>query len=316
MSLDSHHARRPQLNCPRKTEAFFSEALTRLLGWRRMIFPSGPSAPTPAGGRHRAARGVRKSNGLSAKLERAEGKSMHAAKLRAGTGQSTRQDSRDAGIEAARAAVSRLNGERPALVFVFTSPRFDLAELLAGIRSVTGGATVVGATGSGEIVEGRYLGFGEGVGVLALTAGPYRFGVASASHIRGDLEAAGQRLAQASRAAAGASPHAAVMLLVDSMAGDLQQFVQGIYRVTGPRIALVGAGAGDEQKFKRTLVLHDGAIVEEGAAVIWIASEQPLRVVTRHGWQPIGIPMIVTRVAGTEIVELGGRAAADAYEEQ
>ena len=241
---------------------------------------------------------------------------MHAPRLRAGTGQSTRQDSREAGVEAARAAVSRLNGEPPALVFVFSSPRFDLRELLAGVRSVTGATALVGATGSGEIVEGRYLGFGEGVGVLALSAGPYRFGVASASHIRGGLATAGRNLAQTARAAAGASPHAAVMLLIDSMAGDLQQFVQGVYRVTGPKVAMVGAGAGDEQKFKRTLVFHDNDVREEGAVVIWIASERPLKVVTRHGWRPIGIPLIVTRVAGTEIMELGGRAAADAYEEQ
>jgi hypothetical protein len=39
-------------------------------------------------------------------------------------------------------------------------------------------------------------------------------------------------------------------------------------------------------------------------------------VVTRHGWTPIGIPLIVTRAQGTEIVELGGRQASDVYEEQ
>ena len=236
--------------------------------------------------------------------------------IRAGTGLSKERDSRQAGRSAALAAVAPLGGELPALVIVFTTPLHDLPELLAGIRSVTGDATLIGATGSGEIVQGQYLGFGEGVGVLAMTAGPYRFGVASASHIRADLDRAGQTLAQASQAAAGSSPHAAALLLTDSMLGDLQQFVLGVYRVAGPKVAMVGAGAGDEQKFVRTLVFHDVTIVEEGAVVLWIASQQPLRVVTQHGWQPIGVPMIVTRVAGTEIVELGGRPAADAYEEQ
>jgi hypothetical protein len=234
----------------------------------------------------------------------------------AGTGLSRELDSRLAGRNAALDAVAPLAGEPPALVMVFTSPRFDLAELLAGIRSVTGKATLVGATGSGEIVQGQYLGFGEGVGVLALTAGPYLFGVASASHIRADLDRAGQSITQASRAAAGASRHAAVLLLTDSMLGDLQQFVQGVYRIAGPKVAMVGAGAGDEQKFVRTLVFHDDTIVEEGAVVVWIASEQKLHVVTQHGWNPIGVPLIVTRVVGTEIVELGGRPAADVYEEQ
>jgi len=239
-----------------------------------------------------------------------------AARIRAGTGLSTETDSRKAGEQAARAAVAPLGGEPPALVMVFTTPRYELPELLAAIRAVTGEATLVGATGSGEIVQGQYLGFGGGVGVLALTAGPYRFGVASGSHIRADLDGAGQAIARASRAAAGASSHAAALLLTDSMLGDLQQFVQGVYRVAGPRVSIVGAGAGDEQKFVRTVVFHNDTIVEEGAVVVWIASEQPLTVVTQHGWQPIGIPMIVTRAAGTEIMELGGRSAAEAYEEQ
>jgi hypothetical protein len=38
--------------------------------------------------------------------------------------------------------------------------------------------------------------------------------------------------------------------------------------------------------------------------------------VTKHGWSPIGVPLLVTRAEGTEIVELGGRSAAYAYEEQ
>lgn len=209
-----------------------------------------------------------------------------------------------------------LRGEKPALVVVFATPRYELPTLLAAVRRVTGNAPLVGATGSGEIVNGEYLGFGEGVAVLALSAGEYRFGIASGGHIRGDLDGAGQALAHASQQAAGSSPHAAVLILIDSMAGDLQQFVQGVYRVAGPKVAMVGAGAGDEQKFVRTVVFHDDAVIEEGAVVIWIASEHPLHAVTRHGWRPIGVPLIVTRAQGTEIIELNGRPAADVYGEQ
>lgn len=237
-------------------------------------------------------------------------------KVRAGTGVSKARDAVEAGREAATAAVAGLAGESPALVVVFTTPRYDLPALLAGIRSVTGGARLIGATGSGEIAQGQYLGFGAGVGVLALTAGPYRFGVASASHIRGDLDRAGQAITRASRAEAGPSPHAAVLLLVDSLLGDLQQLVQGVYRIVGPKVPITGGAAGDEQRFLRTLVFHDDQVIEEGAVALWIASARPLRVVTRHGWEPVGVPLLVTRVENTEIVEFGGRPAAVVYEEQ
>lgn len=237
-------------------------------------------------------------------------------KVRAGTGLSEARDAVEAGREAATAAVAALAGESPALVIVFTTPRYDLPGLLAGIRSVTGDAHLVGATGSGEIVQGQHLGFGGGVGVLVLTAGPYRFGVASADHIRGQLDRVGQAITRASRAEAGPSPHAAVLLLADCLAGDLQQLFQGAYRITGPKVSITGGAAGDELKFVRTCVFHDDRVVEEGAVALWIASDQPLPVVTRHGWEPIGIPLLVTRAEGTEIIELGGRPAAVAYEEQ
>ncbi|MFH1985357.1 MAG: FIST N-terminal domain-containing protein [Pseudomonadota bacterium] len=221
-----------------------------------------------------------------------------------------------AGCEAATAAIAGLAGETPALIIVFTTPRYALPELIAGIRSVTGATHLIGATGSGEILQGQYLGFGGGVGVLALTAGPYRFGLASATDIKGNLDQVGQIIARTSKAAAGPSPHAAVMLLADCLAGDLQQLVQGVYRITGPKVAITGGAAGDELKFERTFVFHDDQVIEGGAAALWIASDEPLPVVTRHGWEPIGVPMLVTRAEGTEIIELGGRPAAIAYEEQ
>ena len=237
-------------------------------------------------------------------------------RVRAGTGMSGLKDAFEAGKAAANGAIDPLAGDPPELVMVFAPPRYDLPALLAGIRSVTGTALLVGSTGSGEIVKGEYLGFGGGVGVLAMTAGPYRFAAASAGGIGGDLDQAGQALARASRAKAGSSPYAAAMLITDSLLGDLQQFVQGVYRITGPKVAIVGGAAGDEQRFVQSSVFHDDAVLDKGALVLWIASDRPLRVVTRHGWQPIGAPLLVTRAEGTEIAELGGRSAASVYEEQ
>jgi hypothetical protein len=237
-------------------------------------------------------------------------------KVHAGTGWSTVQDAADAGREAAAAAVAALEGEMPALVIVFTTPRYDLPRLLAAIRSVTGDAQLVGETGSGAMIRDHFLAPSAGVGVLALTAGGYRFGVASASGISEDLDGAGQQIARASRAAAGPSPHAAVILLADALAGDLQQLVQGVYRVTGPRVAIVGGAAGDDQKFVSTSVFHGDSVIKSGAVALWIASDHPLKVVTRHGWRPIGVPMLVTRAEGTTVLELGGRPAAEAYEAQ
>ncbi len=237
-------------------------------------------------------------------------------KVHAGTGSSSATQAWDAGREAAAAAVAQLQGQAPALVLVFTTPRYDLPQLLGGIRSITGDAHLVGATGSGEIVREHYLGFGGGVGVLVLSAGAYRFGVASATGIKGRLGEVGQAIAREARDRAGGGKHSAVVLLADALAGDLQQLFQGVYRITGPRVPIVGGAAGDELKFVRTLVFHDGDVVEQGAVALWISGEEPFEFITRHGWEPIGVPLLVTRAEGVDIMELDGRPAAAVYEEQ
>jgi hypothetical protein len=236
--------------------------------------------------------------------------------VRAGTGLSADKDAFQAGRSAAAEAVAALGAEAPALLLTFATPRYDLPRLLAGVAAAAPGALRVGCTGSGEIVSGRYLGFGGGVGVLAMTAGPYCFGAASARDLGGDLDPAGQALARKSRAQAGPSPHAAALLFTDSLLGDLQQFAQGVYRVTGPQVALVGGAAGDEQRFVQSSVFHGEEVLHRGALVLWIASDRPLRVVTRHGWEPMGPPLLVTRAEGTEVIELGGRSAAAVYQGQ
>jgi hypothetical protein len=237
-------------------------------------------------------------------------------RVRAGTGASGLEDAYQAGRQAATEAITGLGSDTPSLVLVFTMPHYDLSRLLAGVRSVTGTVPLAGATGSGELHGARYMGFGAGVAVLAMTAGPYRFGIASASHIYGKLDQAGQTIARESRAQAGPSPFSAMILLADCLAGNLQQLFQGVYKVTGPKTTIVGGAAGDELQFKATFVFDGDQVVEQGAVAVWIASARPLRATIRHGWEPVGVPLLVTRAEGTEIMELGGRPASEAYEEQ
>ena len=84
-------------------------------------------------------------------------------KLPVGSGTSSLDDAASAGAEAARAAFAGLDGASPGLVIVYASIRYDLSELLAAVRGVTGDTPLIGAgtyaddraaavsaTGSGE----------------------------------------------------------------------------------------------------------------------------------------------------------------------
>ena len=162
-------------------------------------------------------------------------------RLFASTGASESDGAAEAGRAAAQQAMSGLGGRTPALVVVYPSVRYDLPELVAAIRSVTGEAPLVGATSSGHFHGANLVEPARGVAVLAMTAGPYQFGVASVDHLSVDGVVAGQRLARAARDAAGSrTPRATVLLFSDGLGVEQQELVVGIHR--GDRSRRTGRG--------------------------------------------------------------------------
>lgn len=238
-------------------------------------------------------------------------------RARAGVGTSTSPSATGAGRAAASAAVAGLAGEPAALVLVFGSVRYHLPDLLAGVRDVVGEVPLAGATSSGHFHNGEVTPPGRGVAVLALAAGPYRFGVGSVAGLRDDPHGAGRALARAAKRAAGADlgPHAAMVVLSDGLVGRQQDLLAGIYKVAGAAVPVVGGAAGDDRLIRSTSVFHDDLVLTGGAVGIWISSPWPLPVTVGHGWQPVGVPLLVTEVDGPVVHEIDGRPAAEVVRE-
>ena len=237
-------------------------------------------------------------------------------RLHAATGASECDDATEAGRTAAEQAVSGLDGRKPALVVVYPSVRYDLPELLRAIRSVTGDVPLVGATSSGHFHGANLVEPARGVAVLVMTEGRYQFGVASARGLRADGAAVGQRLARAARDAAGPrTPYATVLLFSDGLAVEQQELVVGIHQVTGAAVPVIGGAAGDDRRLTETYVLHDDTVETDAAAAVWIGSDRPMPVNVGHGWHPISLPMLVTKVDGQVVHEIAGRPARDVFEE-
>ncbi|MGY1854974.1 FIST signal transduction protein [Modestobacter sp. SYSU DS0290] len=237
--------------------------------------------------------------------------------LRHGTGLSSDPDATEAGRAAAAAAVAGLPSGSPALVLVYTSVRYDLTELLAGVRSVTGDAPLVGASSCGHFAGAQVAGPGTGVAVLVLAGGDYRFGVGWAEGMSTRPTEVGAEVVRAARAASGDHdlPHAALLLLTDGLVGGQQSVVAGAHRAAGASVPIVGGTAGDDWQLTRTSVLVDGAARTDVAVGVWIASPRPLHVATAHGWAPIGPPQLVTHAEQAVIHEIGGRPGAAVYGE-
>ena len=237
-------------------------------------------------------------------------------RLRAGIGACEDGDGFVAGRTAAATAVAALGGEPPALVIVYSSACYDLDAVLGGVRDLTGDTPLVGATSAGTFHLGRVIPDDRGVSVLAVTAGPYRFAVASTDlHTYPDIRAAGSALAREVKAAAGPDlrEHAALLLLSESFAGDQQALLAGVHRVVGAGVPVVGGSPGDDRSWSRTRVFHDDRVLAHSAVAVWIDADEPFTVSWGHGWQPMGSPLMATKVDGLMVEEINGRPAMDVY---
>lgn len=234
-----------------------------------------------------------------------------------GIGASELADSWEAGRQAADIAVEELGDATPALVIVYSSTRYEFQSLLAGVREATGDAPLVGASSSGHFFDGRFAPAGEGVAVLVLSRGPYRFGTAAVGGVTGRGEEAGRELADAARKAAGERlGYAAMMLLTDGLQPEQQTLINGIYAVGGVKVPVVGGAAGDDRMMTATKVFHGDQVLGDGAVGVWIESPHQIAVVSAHGWRSRGLPMLVTRAEGPIVYEIGGQPSNEVMDEQ
>lgn len=238
-------------------------------------------------------------------------------RVSAGVGTSESTDAVEAGRAATAAALSRLAGKTAGLILVYASVRYDLSALLGGVHEIAGDTPVVGATSSGHFYSGELMPPGRGVAVLALTEGPYRFGTGAVTGLSVDAFAAGRAVARAARTAAGpdSAPHSALLIFADGLAGDQQTLLNGAHKVVGAAVPVVGGAAGDDRLLSKTFVFHGDQVLTDAVVAIWIDSPWPLTVVAGHGWQPIGLPLLVTKVDGTAVYEIAGRPATEVFNE-
>jgi hypothetical protein len=107
--------------------------------------------------------------------------------------------------------------------------------------------------------------------------------------------------------------HQVMLLLTDGLAGDQQEIVRGAYQVLGAGVPLVGGSAGDDLKMARTHQFYEDRVLTDSVVAARIASDSPLGIGVRHGWQRVGEPMMVTRSGGNLVSTLDDQPALDVY---
>jgi hypothetical protein len=222
-------------------------------------------------------------------------------------GQASEPDARRAGAEATDQA---LQHEDAKLLIVFCSDSYDLHQLLLGINERSGRVPLVGCSTAGEIAT---CGAGDAsVVVTALGGDGFSVATAAATGSSTRLREAGAEAAScAERVDKG--PHRVLIMLTDGLAGDQTEIVRGAYGVVGAGVPLVGGCAGDDLKMNATFQLHGDQVLNDAVVAAALASDAPLGIGVRHGWQRVGEPMLVTQSANNRVHGLDDQPALDVY---
>ncbi len=234
------------------------------------------------------------------------GRSNDARRRSVRVGHSWDGAARSAGAAATLDAIQLAD---PKLLIVFASFGYDLAELLAGVASVSGDVASIGCSTAGEIGPGPAL--SSGVVVVCL-GGDFTVQSTHASGLHDQPRAVGEAVAR------GLLPlpdtrHRATLMLTDSLAGDQQEMVRGAYGVLGATVPLVGGGAGDNMRMETSYQFHNGQILQEAVVAAAVGSDDPIGLSVRHGWRRSGDGMVVTGSAGNDVHTLDDRPALDVY---
>ena len=220
----------------------------------------------------------------------------------------------EAGAALGRRIRESFPGERPDVVILFASPRYDFAPLLQALDAECRPRTLVGCSSAGEFTTNVN---GEGLAcAVALRAPEMLFHSGVGRELSRDREAAAE---QAVSSFAGLGRHdfafRSALVFADALAGHTEELVEELNVLTGGLYRFVGGGAGGDAAFQRRFVFYGTEAIPDAVVALEILSNKPLGVGVRHGWAPSGEPLRVTEAEGMRLGSLNAVAAGDVFEE-
>jgi hypothetical protein len=225
-----------------------------------------------------------------------------------GTGQAPLDDPRLAGRTAAEQAIT---GTDPKLLVVFAADHPGLESMVEGIHDVAGGGVpLIGCSTAGEISAAGP----DDASVVVMAFGGAGFSAAAGA---GEVGDGGLRDAATTAAdcigRVDERAHQVLILLSDGLAGDQQEVVRGAYQRVGAAVPLVGGCAGDGLRMRATSQIHGRRVMRNSVVAAALSSDAPLGIGVRHGWRPVGSPMMVTSSAENRVFTLDDEPALDVY---
>lgn len=220
-----------------------------------------------------------------------------------------------------RAAVAEFHGQvmqpETALVVFFCSSSHDRVALAEEMNRLFPGIPVMGCTTAGEIGPAGYL--GSSLSGLSFPAGACHAVTGRLDGLRDFQIGAGRVFAEAllrdlERQVAVDGGNSFGLLLVDGLSLREEPLTLALQDGLGS-IRMVGGSAGDDLKFERTWVFHDGAFHTDSAVLAVVSMDFPFRIFRTQHFVSDGERLVVTEAdAGRRVVkEINGLPAVAEY---
>lgn len=201
---------------------------------------------------------------------------------------------------------SRLDGQPPVLLAVFSSTQQPLDEVFAELGRQFPDAIRIGSSTAGEFTE---RGDDQGATALFALAGDYRVFSGIGRGLKADPERAIAAAIDGLPSEVTGYPYCTAILLLDPLAGNGEETTLITSSLLGPNVRLAGGAAGDDFHMVATHVAACGTVVSDAAVIALLFSRTPLGIGVCHGHVPVSGSFRVTRAEGNLVHEIEGRPA-------
>ena len=230
--------------------------------------------------------------------------------IKANTGTSNNSDPFKAGAEACQEAMSKV--KKPDLVMVVATVDYDQEKMIKGVRSVSSDALLIGCSSAGEITEKGPV--SKHVAVMTLSSDSIQFSTGIGKNANKDSYKTGVESARGVKKNS-KEPPSLFMMFLDGLAENGAGAVRGVQKVFGNNFPILGGSAGDDFHFKKTYEYYNDKVLTNSMVGIGLSGKFSFGVGVRHGWEPIGLPMKVTKAKGSKLIEIDNKPALSIYED-
>ena len=223
-------------------------------------------------------------------------------------------DAAEAGAQAARAAMQEAGVEAAGLVIVAATIGYDQPALLAGVRSVTKDAPLVGCTGAGVIGREGPDDLLRRVEVIVIASDQITFTPVISKGINEDSEAVGKDLAGQLNKVWPVNPQF-LLLISDGLKINPDRLFRGLESTLTSKLPFIGGTAGETSAFRNTYQYFNDQVLQDVAIAVLFAGDFTYDVGVSHGSRPVGITREVTQAEGNHIYEIDHKPAFEVFKE-